>query len=177
MSKAPKKAVEAAAAGEAPAEKSPTGRKKLLLLAFPLLLAGVGAGLWFGGILPPLMGMGGSAKHNAGAEEKAAKEAKLPSFLEMPDIVANLNAGPRRAVYLKLQVRLELGKAEDEPAVRAVMPRLMDLFQTYLRDMSPEELRGSEGSYRLREELINRANVATAPVEVRDVLFTQMLIQ
>ena len=57
------------------------------------------------------------------------------------------------------------------------MPRLQDLFQTYLREMRPEELRGSAGTYRLREELIARANVAAAPAKVNDVLFTQLLIQ
>ena len=46
------------------------------------------------------------------------------------------------------------------------MPRLQDLFQTYLREMRPEELRGSAGTYRLREELIARANVAVAPARV-----------
>ena len=43
--------------------------------------------------------------------------------------------------------------------------------------MRPEELRGSAGTYRLREELIGRANVAVAPARVVDVLFTEMLIQ
>ena len=57
------------------------------------------------------------------------------------------------------------------------MPRLLDMFQTYLREMRPDELRGSAGTYRLREELIARANVAVMPVKVNDVLFTQILIQ
>jgi flagellar FliL protein len=178
MGKAATKAVEAAPAEEAPAEApARRGRKKLLLLAVPLLVVAVGAGLWFGGILPPLLGMGGAGKHGQAADAKAVAAAKPPTFLEMPEIVANLNVGPRQPGYIKLQVRLELAKADDEPAVRAVMPRLMDLFETYLREMSPEELRGSQGSYRLREELLNRANVATAPARVRDVLFTEMLIQ
>jgi flagellar protein FliL len=43
--------------------------------------------------------------------------------------------------------------------------------------MRPEELRGSAGSYRLREELLSRANLAAAPARITDVLFTQMLIQ
>jgi flagellar FliL protein len=50
-------------------------------------------------------------------------------------------------------------------------------MQTYLREMRPEELRGSAGSYRLREELIARGNIAVAPARISDVLFTQMLIQ
>jgi flagellar FliL protein len=57
------------------------------------------------------------------------------------------------------------------------MPRLLDLFQTYLREMRPEELRGSAGTYRLREELIARADLAVAPARISDVLFTQLLIQ
>jgi flagellar FliL protein len=57
------------------------------------------------------------------------------------------------------------------------MPRLLDMFQTYLREMRPEELRGSAGTYRLREQLIARANVAVQPAHVTDVLFTELLIQ
>ena len=92
-------------------------------------------------------------------------------------MVANLNGDPRRPTYLKLQSRLEVSKAEDVEKVKQAMPRLLDLFQTYLREMRPEELRGSAGTYRLREELIARANVAVTPAKVTDVLFTQMLIQ
>ena len=72
---------------------------------------------------------------------------------------------------------MELARAEDEPVVRAALPRLMDMFQTYLREMRPEELRGSAGMYRLREELLARANVAVTPAKVIDVLFVEMLIQ
>ena len=58
-----------------------------------------------------------------------------------------------------------------------LMPRLLDLFQTYLREMRPEELRGSAGTYRLREELIARANIAVAPTRILDVLFPEMIVQ
>jgi flagellar FliL protein len=68
-------------------------------------------------------------------------------------------------------------KKEDVERVKAAMPRLQDLFLTYMREMRPQELRGSAGTYRLREELIARANLAAAPAHITDVLFTQMLIQ
>lgn len=154
----------------------PGGRRKLMLLAAPVALAAVAGGLWFGGILPPLLGMGEHAAKGAAGEHDAAIPV-APVYLEMPEIVANLNAGPRRASYIKLHSRLELGRAEDADMVKAAMPRLLDMFQTYLRDMSPEELRGSAGTYRLREELIARANAAVAPARVVDVLFTEMLVQ
>jgi flagellar FliL protein len=168
------------ASGEVQEVKKGGGRKKLLLLALPVLLAAIGAGLWFGGILPPLLGMGAPA---ATAEREPGPRAV--AFLDMPEIVTNLNAPGRRAVYVKLRSKLELARPEDGAAVQASMPRLLDLFQTYLREVRPEELRGSAGTQRLREELVARANIAVAQagrgeaqqIRVNDVLFLEILVQ
>lgn len=150
-----------------------SGTRKLLFIIAPLvLLIGAGAGLWFTGILPGLLGMKHGEHHDGVAVKPSA-----PVYVDLPDIVANLNGDPRRPIYLKLQSRLEVAKAEDAEKVKQAMPRLLDLFQTYLREMRPDELRGSAGIYRLREELIARANVAVMPAKVTDVLFTQILIQ
>ena len=177
-------AKDGAAAPHGPAAgdgKNGGGKKKLLLLAAPALLAAVIAGLWFGGILPPLLGMGKDTKPAAQAHpaDQPAEHAseKPPVFVELPEIVANLNTNGRRASFVKLHARLEVAQAEDQAAVQAAMPRLLDLFQTYLRETRPDELRGSAGTWRLREELIARANLAAAPAHVVDVLFTEMLIQ
>ncbi len=148
------------------------GKKKLILIAVPVLLIAIGAGLWFTGILPGMLGM-----HHPVAEapKEAAKAA--PVFVDLPEMVANLNTGVRRTTFVKLKARLELSKPEDQAAFVAAQPRVIDLFQTYLREMRPEELRGSAGTYRLREELIARASLAAAPARVVDVLFTELLIQ
>ena len=103
----------------------------------------------------------------------------------MPEIITNLNATGRRPVFVKLRSKLEITRAEDAAAIQAAMPRLLDLFQTYLRETGPEELRGSIGTHRLREELIARANIAVAPPagstqaapRVTGVLFTEILVQ
>jgi flagellar protein FliL len=155
---------------EAPAKKG--GKGKLILLAVPIVLLLAGGGLWFTGILPHLLGMD---KHDDKAAE-AAKPVPL-SYVDVPEMVANLNSGTRKPSYVKLSARVEVPNPADVDKVKAGMPRLQDLMQTYLREMRPEELRGSAGTYRLREELLVRANVAVAPAKVSDVLFTQMLIQ
>jgi len=108
---------------------------------------------------------------------QAVAKPEVPVFVDLPDMIANLAGPSAKPSYVKLQARLELSKQEDADKVKQSMPRLQDMFQTYLREMRPDELRGSAGTYRLREELLGRANVALAPVRVTDVLFTQLLIQ
>ena len=159
-------------AADAP-KKAGGGKKKLILLALPVLLLGVGAGLWFSGILPGLLGM----HPPPAAAAAAAAPARVPAFVQMPDITANLNAPGRRAMFIKLRSQIEVLGAEDQAALTAAMPRLVDLFTTYLREMRPEELRGSAGTHRLREELTARANIVASPARVTDVLFQEILVQ
>jgi flagellar FliL protein len=172
----------ASAEGEGGPKGGPMGGtgKRVLLLAVPLVLAG--AGLWFTGILPGLLGL-----HRPAAPAPAAgttppsggppAAARPAIYFDMPDIVANLNAPGRRSSYIKLRSKLEIARPEDAALLQAAMPRLLDLFTTYLREMRPEELRGSAGTQRLREELIARASIAAAPARIADVLFTELLLQ
>jgi flagellar FliL protein len=160
---------------ETPEQPEPVksgGRRKLILLAaVPVALLGVCAGLWFSGVLPRLLGM----QHAETPTEQAT--ASKPIYVDLPELIANLNSNPQRPSYVKLTARVEVQKQEDVERVKAAMPRLQDLFLTYMREMRPQELRGSAGTYRLREELIARANLAAAPARITDVLFTQMLVQ
>ncbi|WP_237217660.1 flagellar basal body-associated FliL family protein, partial [Falsiroseomonas oryziterrae] len=141
------------------------------------------AGLWFGGVLPPVLGLGAPAEAAAPAGRTAA--TPQPAFVELPDIVSNLNAPGRRASFVRLRAKLEVARAEDVATVQAAMPRLVDLFTTYLREVRPEELRGSAGTHRLKEELVARATLAVAgeprgdraPARITDVLFVEILVQ
>ncbi|MBB3899194.1 flagellar basal body-associated FliL family protein [Roseococcus suduntuyensis] len=167
---------EAGGEGDAPRRS----KKKLILLALPLLLLGAGAGLWFSGVLPGLLGMNAAPPVEEAAAEEVDTGPRPPEpavFVAMPDIVANLNSGNRRPVFIRLRSQIEVRGQADATALQAAMPRLLDLFTTYLREVRPEELRGSAGTHRLREELIARANIAATPVRVTDVLFTEILVQ
>ncbi len=156
---------------ETPVKKGGKG-KLIIMVAVPVVLLLVGAGLWFSGILPNMLGMN---KHAEAAEQPA--KLVPPSYVDVPEMIANLNSGSHKPSYVKLAARIEVPTAEDAEKVKAALPRLQDMMQTYLREMRPEELRGSAGTYRLREELLVRANAAVAPAKVTDVLFTQMLVQ
>ncbi|MCE7887107.1 MAG: flagellar basal body protein FliL [Alphaproteobacteria bacterium PRO2] len=99
------------------------------------------------------------------------------SFVAIPTMIVNLNSDDGTPRYLRLTVQLELEDAADKAAVEAIIPKVIDQFQTYLRELRVRDLRGSGGIYRLQMELLWRVNQAAAPVEVKDVLFQEILIQ
>jgi flagellar FliL protein len=141
-----------------------------------LLLGGLGAGAHFMGLTAKLFG---GDKHEAEEKEQAAtaQSAKPTVFYNLPEMLVNLNTAGRRTSFLKISVSLELENAGDIPRIEAVMPRIVDNFQIYLRELRVEDLRGSAGLYRLREELLARVNNAAQPARVNDVLFKEMLVQ
>jgi flagellar FliL protein len=149
------------------------GRKKLIVLgALVLLLLGaVGAAFAFG--LPQKL-LGGQKAAETHHEEKGPPKQAV--FVDLPDLLVNINGG-KKTSFLKISVSLELEQQTDVPRVQAVMPRIIDNFQVYLRELRPEDLKGSAGIYRLREELLLRVNNAIAPAKVNDVLFKEMLVQ
>jgi flagellar FliL protein len=150
------------------------GRKKLIIIAAAAMVTlGLMGAAYATGAVEKITG--GKDAHPATAATPAV--AAIPGSVDLPEMMANLNAGPRRTAFVRLKARMELADKATEPAVLAAMPRIQDLFQTYLRDMRPDELVGSAGSYRLREELIARANIAVAPARVTEILFIEMLVQ
>jgi flagellar FliL protein len=112
-----------------------------------------------------------------GANAAEAAKPHEPTFWALSDMVVSLNAPDRKTRYLKIRTTLELASPNDVDAVAKMAPRIVDFCQTYLRELRPEELRGSVAIVRLREELLRRINLAVAPVTVRDVLFTDIFIE
>ena len=98
-------------------------------------------------------------------------------FYDLPDMIVNLNSSGRQSRYLKIKVALEFGDPRVVDQIETVMPRIVDHFQVYLRELREDDLRGSAGLYRLKEELMIRVNQALRPAKIRDVLFKEMLVQ
>lgn len=150
-------------------------RKKLIMILLPvLLLGGVGGGAFATGMLDSLLG---KEKHTEEAAHEEEKPKEPATYYELPQMLVNLNSAGRRSNFLKIVVSLELSEAKDVEKLEASMPRIIDNFQVYLRELRVEDLRGSAGIYRLREELLFRVNNAVSPARVTDVLFKEMLVQ
>jgi len=156
-----------------------SGKKLVLMIVLPLLVLGGTAGALFAtGIIDKLLG--GGHEEEAAVEQAVAEPAEPvgPSvYYDLPDMLVNLNTRDSRQHFLKISVSLELSSQEDVVAVEEIMPRIIDNFQVYLRELTLDDLRGSAGLYRLREELLRRVSTASGSAGVRDVLFREMLVQ
>lgn len=188
---------EAAVDGEgAPAKKKPP--LKLLIIAGVgalVVLGGGGAGAFM--LLKPKPAAEGEAhaEKDKKAEKKddhgkkGGKEGEAPEspavirpgpdgvvFYTMPDIVVNMQTPEGKATFLKLRLTLELPDEAVASELDPNLPRLQDMFQTFLRELRPEDLSGSQGSYQLRMEILRRVNLVISPAKVNAVLIEEMLI-
>jgi flagellar FliL protein len=157
------------AADAAEAAPAPKSKFKLMVMIVGVLaVLGVGAATWFFFFRHP-------------AEEMHAEEApkaKPPVFVEVPDMMVNLAGVPGdRVQYLRVKVVLEVKEEKQVEEIKPAMPRVTDIFQTYLRELRPADLSGSAGLFRLKEELTRRVNAAVAPVKVSAVLFKEVVVQ
>jgi flagellar FliL protein len=179
--------------GEAPAKKKP----KLLVLIIAgvaafAVLGGGGTGAYFMFLKPkPADAHGEAAKKpkkkkdgdHGGKGGKAEPGGPVVKegpdgvvFYTLPDIVVNMQTADGRPTFLKLKLTLELPNHEMAEELTPDMPRMNDMFQTFLREMRPEDLSGSQGSYQLRMEILRRVNLLVAPQKVNAVLIEEMLI-
>lgn len=163
------------AASAAPAEELPEGgegkaggkKKLIMMVAAAALVLGGGAG-----------GYMYMQKGKAAASSQTNVKKKTV-FFDLPDITTNLaNApGSERPVYLRIKLSLEVEDAKMVEEIKPLMPRVIDNFQIFLRELRPADLEGSAGLYRLKEELVRRINAAIYPARIEAVLFKDVLVQ
>ena len=205
MAKAPEKEApegEEGAEGEAPAKKKPP----ILIIAIAagvLVLGGGGAAAFF--LMKPKPDAHAEAgEHGEKKEKKKEKKeekgghgekkegegAAAPAggapvikegpdgvvFYTLPDIVVNMQTADGKSTFLKLKLTFELPDEDTAEELTPNLPRLQDMFQAFLRELRPEDLNGSQGTYQLRYELLRRVNMVAAPAKVNAVLIEEMLI-
>lgn len=151
-----------------------SGKKLVLFIALPLLLIIGGLG---GAFMMGVFG-GGEEEHvEVGVDGKKVVDPSQIVFYELPELIINLQTDDPRGSFVKFKVTLELHDAAALPKIEPLMPRIIDNFQIYLRELRASDLEGSAGLFRLKEEILRRINMDVRPYEVADVLFTEMIIQ
>ena len=160
---------EAEGAAETTEAPAPKGKLKMMLAVVVVLAIAGGSATWFF-----FMRHHSEEMH----AEAAAPPPKPPAYVEVPDMLVNLIGLPgERVQYLKAKIVLEVKEEKQAEAIKPSLPRVTDIFQTYLRELRPSDLNGSAGLFRLKEDLTRRVNAAVAPNQVSAVLFKEVVIQ
>jgi flagellar protein FliL len=184
--------------GDAPVKKKMAGKQLVLFIILPalLVLGGGGAAAYFFMFKKPPAGAeaskDGKAKPEKKKEKKEAKKGEKKNdeagvtfsegangegFMTMPPITVNITTADSRPAYLKLKLTLQAKDMETAEAIEPLMPRIMDQYTGFLRELRMEDLAGSAGYARLQNELLKRVNLAVAPAQIDAVLIEEMLVQ
>ncbi len=188
--------------GEAAA---PKGKKKLviIIIAVLFLIGAVVGGLFAAGILggsKPAVTKSVDAENSEDGEHADAGEShdeedeaeeghgkkgkkggkpapRKPVFFDLPDIIVNLNSPTPRPHFINLKLTLEVVGQSNVKKIEDQMPRVIDSFNGYLREIRKEDLQGSAGMYRLENELMLRLEKLFGKGVVIDILFREIIIQ
>lgn len=151
---------------DGPVKRKLSGKVLILYVVLPLIvLIGAGVGVYMSGLL--------SGDDKAHEEEHVIVE---PVFYDLPDFLVNLS-GDAPQHFLKMKVTLQIVNADAAKRLDAEMPRILDAFQIFLRELRPEDIQGSAGVLRVKEELMRRTNLAVQPPLVTDILFREVIVQ
>lgn len=151
------------------------GKKKKLILfggiGLVVVLVAAGAGYYF------FMTDSAPAPRSDPMDLGAVPEVQKPVvFFDLPEMTVNL-ATDGRTTYLKVRIALEVESRAMIDQIQPYLPRILDAFQIYLRELRPADLEGSAGLFRLKEELLRRINLSVYPARVEGVLFKEILVQ
>lgn len=148
----------------------PKGKPFILLGLMALLGAGGGFGAAFMGVIPGLS--------QPAVEEVEAKPDLSAitnhAYVSVPVMTLSLT-GSSEFRLLRIMAELEV-HPEAETAVADVMPRIMDVMNSYLRALDTEEVVAPYALQDVRRQLLRRVQVVTGPDMVNDLLITEFLL-
>jgi flagellar protein FliL len=166
---AKKKKADDAEGGAASAAKG--GKGKLMMIA-GAAVAVLALGGWFMFMKPK------AQPAEQAATTKDGQPVRKVAFVDLPEMTINLSGSANeRTQFLRMKIALEVGEQKTVTDITPLLPRVVDSFQVYMRELRPADLEGSAGLYRLREEMTRRVNVAVFPARVDAVLFKELMVQ
>ena len=156
-------------------EKKKGSPLKLILIGVVVLvLAGAGFVAWQLFLTPKADDMGVEAIPTA--EQEAELEDAMSETYAMDTFVVNLN-DPGGKRYLKTNIELEYVSETLGEELARRLPQLRDLILLLLSSKGLDDIQSVDGKIALRRELIQRINQTLTSGKIRNLYFTQFVIQ
>jgi len=155
-------------------QDDPPKKASKLPLIIGLLLALVGGG---GGFFAVYSGMilAPETPDHAVSKETADQVKVMPdvAFVPVDPMVISLGTGTAR--HLRFQAQLEVGTGH-EAEVTKLMPRVVDVLNSYLRALEPSDLEAGSALVRLRAQMLRRVQLVTGGDRVQDLLIMEFVL-
>lgn len=148
-------------------------RKKIMILLLPLLIVigiSVGVYLTMNNSYDSLSGTYNIVQYGKDTPEN------VTVFFDLPEIKTSVKGkdGPHE---LRMKINLELSSVEDLKIIEALVSRLNDSVLSHTIELNLDEITGSAGLYWLKEELLYRLNLSSAPVKIKNLNFNVFELQ
>jgi len=159
-------------------EKKEGGNKLLLIVIIVLLLIL----LIVGAAVAYFLLSGDDNPQDQPQQQKIEKKKKIQKMTEMGPIypldqfIVNLVSN-NSSRYLKCKIDLELDSQELQQEIDKKLPAIRDLIIRILSSKTVEEIQTSKGKEKLKEEIKRKINEILTTGEIRNVYFTEFVIQ
>lgn len=123
----------------------------------------------------------GSAPHpsegdNEGDATAAGEVSVGPQNIEFKPFVVNLSGGGGKR-YLKLSMSVEADTPELAAEISAKMHQFQDIILLLLSSLSYDDIATLDGKMRLRNQMLNRINTQLSSGKVRNIYFSEFVVQ
>lgn len=162
------------AEAEESAEELPKKKSKLpLILGLVLAIAGGGGGFY---AVQSGMLFAGESHDEAEVHEEEPEVPDMPdvAFVPIDPLVISLGQGSNSS-HLRFRAQLEVGSAY-RSEVEKLMPRVVDVLNSYLRALEPADLEGNSILVRLRAQMLRRIQIVTGASRVNDLLIMEFVL-
>jgi len=141
--------------------------------------------LILGVVLAILFGGGGFYAAQSGLilgdkpKEEDVADSKVPdlpdiSFLELDPLIVSLGPDSVNS-HLRFRAHLEVEGGQSENVAK-VVPRIVDVLNSYLRSVSVAELEDPRALISLRDQMLRRIQIVTGPDRVNDLLVMEFVV-
>ncbi len=109
--------------------------------------------------------------------EEEVKKAEKPGVMyNLGSLIVNL-ADQDAATFLKVSITLELDNQQVQQQVEQRLPEIKDAIISLISSKTSNEIKNPEGQEKLKEEILKRINAILPAGGVRNVYFTEFIIQ
>ena len=153
------------ATAESPQPPASSRRPLLFGLLAAFLLGGGGFYAGFSGLVP----LGNSPAETG----TPATPIRAGSYLPIDPITINLGSRSDSR-HLRLLAQLEVVRGQESEVTR-LMPRIVDVLNTYLRAIDLPEIDEPSALIRLRAQMLRRIQIVVGPGRVNDLLIMEFI--